>query len=82
MRFIYIYIQPTRYIQREDRTEENITKEETGLIRQLKKLSANRTKTSIQDVSSVKTLTVIRPFIFHGLAFSSLILSGLESFKI
>lgn len=35
--------------QREDKTEENITKEETGLIRQLKKLSANRTKTSIQD---------------------------------
>lgn len=35
--------------QREDRTEENITKEETGLIRQLKKLSANRTKTSIQE---------------------------------
>lgn len=49
-----IYTKPTRYIQRKSKTEESITKEEIGLIRQLKKVSAKRTKTAIQDVSSLK----------------------------
>lgn len=35
--------------QRKSKTEESITKEEIGLIRQLKKVSAKRTKTAIQD---------------------------------